>query len=807
MLRSKEKFKEIFVDRIETIYGISLEESSDLEQYTALSSMIKDYIHRNWVQTHKRYNDAKAKQVYYLSIEFLPGKQLGTNLLNLGLTDICKEALSDLNISLEELESIENDPGIGNGGLGRLGSCFLESMASSNLPGHGCTIRYEHGLFRQKIIGEDQVEVIDDWIENGNVWEVRKPNRAVEVKFGGNVKMDNVDGRTVFIHENYDTVLAVPHDMPVIGYNNNTVNTLRLFSAEVKEEVDYTLLSGDETRKSLEYEVAVKKISESLYPNDESHEGKVLRLKQQYFLVSAGLQTIIKRYRRKGGAIRNFYKDIAIHINDTHPSLAIPELMRIFLDEYKLGWDEAWGIVTKTISYTNHTIMPEALEKWSIDMFKGLLPRIYMIVEEINRRFNLELERKYGQDENKKREMSILYHGQVHMANLAIIGSHSVNGVAKVHTEILKNQVMKNFYEFYPEKFNNKTNGITHRTWLLKANPSLSKLITSAIGDTWITKPSHLTDLLRFKEDNSFKEQVMKSKKENKELLQKIIEDKHGISIDTNSIIDVQVKRIHEYKRQLLNVLHILDLYYRLKDNPKLDIYPRTFIFGGKAAPGYFMAKRVINLINSVGKIVNNDKSLNDKIKVIYLEGYRASLAERIFPATDVSEQISTASKEASGTGNMKFMLNGALTIGTLDGANIEIRNAVGDENFFKFGLTVQEVLKYYADGGYNSREIYDRNFRIKRILNSLVDGSIFGTKDRFRCIYDSLLYHNDQYFVLKDFEEYVRTQNKVEQKFKDKNSWAESCIVNIANAGIFSSDRTIKEYAEEIWNIEEVLK
>lgn len=805
MLRDKDKFKYLFVDRIQTMYGIDLEESTDVEQYIALSSLIKDHIYRDWVYTQKNYDEVDAKQMYYFSIEFLPGKQLGINLTNLGLTSVCTKALGELGVNLKELQSIENDPALGSGGLGRLGSCFLESLASGEYPGHGCSIRYKYGLFKQKIIDGEQVEVIDDWLDIGNVWEVKKPNKAVEVKFYGNVSTKDEGGKSKFTHVNYQPVLAVPHDTPVIGYKNDTVNTLRLFSAEPKAEIDYTLLSGRETKLALEYENSIKGISEALYPDDSSYEGQMLRLKQQYFFVSAGLQTIIKRYVKKGNDLRDLPKKVAIHINDTHPSIAIPELMRLLIDEHDIGWDEAWDLVVETVSYTNHTILPEALEKWNVAMFSELLPRIFMIVKEIDRRFKMLLNHKYAEDTEKVMNMSIIHNHEIHMAHLAIVGSHSTNGVAKVHTEILKTKVMKNFYEFYPERFNNKTNGITHRRWLLKANPSLTELVTDSIGDKWIKHPGDLIDLLEFKDDSSFKEKLMASKQQNKLLLGKIIKDRYGLVVDENSIFDVQVKRMHEYKRQLLNVLNILDMYFRIKENPNLEITPRTFMFGGKAAPSYFMAKRVIKLINTVAEVVNNDKSINGKIKVVFLNGYKVSLAERVFPATDISEQISTASKEASGTGNMKFMLNGALTVGTLDGANIEIRDAVGDDNFFKFGLTVEEVMKFYESGGYNSWDVYHNNYRLRRVLDSLIDGTIFGTKDRFKEIYDALLNHNDQYFVLKDFDEYTRAQSDVDEKFKDKDAWYRSSIINIANAGRFSSDRTIKEYVEEIWHIKEV--
>ncbi|KNF07926.1 glycogen/starch/alpha-glucan phosphorylase GlgP [Gottschalkia purinilytica] len=806
MLKDKEKFKEMFLDRIQTIYGVTIEEASVTDKYMALSSLIRDYIYRNWVHTHREYDKKAERQVYYFSVEFLKGKPLGNNLLNLGLKDVCKEALDDLGIDLESIENIENDVGLGNGGLGRLGACFLESMASLGIPCHGCTIRYKYGLFKQKIIDGYQVEVLDNWLRNGNPWEVRKTDKSVEVKFKGKVRVNNKNGKMAFIHEDYESILAVPNDMPIIGYRNNTVNTLRTFSAEPKRtELDFTLLSREEVQKYIEYKHSVESISEILYPDDHNYEGKVLRLKQQYFLVSAGLQTIIRRFKKKGGMMKNFHEKVAIHINDTHPTLAIPELMRILIDEEDIEWDEAWYITTNAISYTNHTILPEALEKWNVDMFKGLLPRIYMIVHEINERFCKELWNRYPEDWDRIRNMAIINNNYINMAHLAVVGSYSVNGVAKVHTDILKNQVMKNFYDFSPYKFNNKTNGITHRTWLLKANPKLSNLITDAIGDKWIKEPSSLIKLTSYSQDSSFKENLFKVKKHNKQILADLIKREYNINIDLDSIVDVQVKRIHEYKRQILNVFNILNMYYTLKDNPDLDIPSRTFIFGGKAAPGYYMAKEIIKLINSVSYVINKDKIIKDKLKVIFLENYRVSLAERVFPASDVSEQISTASKEASGTGNMKFMINGSITMGTLDGANIEIRDAVGDDNFFNFGLTVDEVLSYYRNGGYNSWDVYNSDYRVKRILDSLIDGTLFGEKDKFRMIYESLLNNNDQYFVLKDFDDYVKTQVKLQERYKNKYKWLEMCTENIANAGKFSSDRTVKEYAKHIWKVKEV--
>lgn len=802
LIQNKEDVKKLFKDRIETMYGTTFENATHIEAYTAIASVVRDYIYRNWAKTNRAYDESEQKQAYYFSIEFLSGKQLCTNLLNLGLRDTFIEGLSELGLDLLKIEAVEHDLGLGNGGLGRLGSCFLESLASQQFPAHGCTIRYKYGLFKQKIIDNQQVEMLDDWLENGNTWEVRRPNRAVEVKFYGHVDMENLGNTTIFHHRDYQSVMAVPHDMPVVGYENSTVNTLRLFSAEPKREIDYTLLSGEEMKKALDYEKSVESITEILYPDDSQKEGKELRLKQQYFLVSAGIQTILNRFKRKGGDLRDIGKKVAIHINDTHPTLAIPEFMRILMDEENFGWEEAWSITNEVMSYTNHTILPEAFEKWDVDSFRWLIPRIYMIVEEIDRRHKEELRQRYGQDSWKLWEMAIIKDNSINMAHMAIVGSHSVNGVAKVHTEILKNSVMKNFYEYYPDKFNNKTNGITHRSWLLKSNRPLSETVTEAIGDGWIKDPMQLEELMKFKKDSSFQEKVRSAKRENKERLAKIIRDYNGISIDVDSIFDVQVKRIHEYKRQTLNIFHVLDLYYRLKDNPNMDMVPRTFMFGGKAAPGYYMAKRIINLIMSVAQMINNDKSIGGKIKVVGLENYRVSLAERIFPATDISEQISTASKEASGTGNMKFMLNGALTVGTLDGANIEIREAVGDENFFKFGLTVEEVLKYYENGGYSSLEVYESDFRIKRVMNSLINGSIPGQSDGYKRIYDRILYNNDQYFVLKDFDGYLKAQDAADRAYRDQSRWTEMSIANIAKSGIFSSDRTVREYASDIWNI-----
>ncbi|SMB94283.1 starch phosphorylase [Desulfonispora thiosulfatigenes DSM 11270] len=716
---------------------------------------------------------------------------------------MAKEALSELDIDLDMIEHIEHDAGLGNGGLGRLAACFLESMASLGIAGHGCGIRYKYGLFEQKIINGFQVELPDNWLKNGNVWEIRKSDKSVVVKFGGNIRIQTTNGKDEFIHENYEPILGVPYDMPVIGYKNEIVNTLRLWSAESeKSDFDLSSFNKGDYQKAVEYKNSVEAISQILYPDDSSYEGKILRLKQQYFFVSSGLQSIVRRYKKKNGSLENFAEKIAVHINDTHPALCVPELMRILIDEEHFGWDEAWDITTNTLSYTNHTILPEALEKWPIDLFKSLLPRIYMIVEEINERFTKSLWDKYPGNWDLISDLAVISNGNIKMVNLAIVGSKYVNGVAKIHTEILKNKVMNNFYNLYPHKFNNKTNGVTHRRFLLKANPKLSNTISDAIGTKWIEKPTELMKLLKFKDDQSFREKIAIAKRYNKSILTKYIKDEYNLVIDETSIFDVHIKRIHAYKRQLMNVFHIMDLYNRLKENPNLDITPRTFIFAGKAAPGYVLAKDIIKLINTLAFKVNNDKLIKDKIKIIFIENYNVTLAEMLIPAADISEQISTASKEASGTGNMKFMMNGALTLGTLDGANVEIKDEVGYENMFIFGLKADEVIHYYDNGGYNAWHVYNHDYRIKKILNQLVDGFFEHEPEEFRLIYDSLLGHNDEFFVLKDFSSYVDTQSLVDEKYRDKQRWNKMCINNIAHSGIFSSDRTISEYAKQIWEI-----
>lgn len=806
MLNNKEEFKKAFLYKLQTMHGKSIEEAGRRDVYTALGSVIRDFICENWIKTNKEYKDIGAKQIYYFSIEFLLGKLLNMNLINTGLQAVCEQGLADLGFDLEGLEDEEHDAGLGNGGLGRLAACFLDSMAAEGLPGHGCGIRYKYGLFEQKIVNNYQAELPDNWLKDGYIWEFKRPDKIVEVKFGGHVTEVEENSRITVLHEGYEKVLAVPYDIPIVGYRNSTVNTLRLWSAEpIEDEFDFSSFNRGDYLKAVEYKQSVERISKILYPDDNIYEGRVLRLKQQYFFVSAGITSILRSFKGSHGAIRELPEKVAIHINDTHPALAVPELMRVLIDEEKLDWNEAWRITANTISYTNHTVMPEALEKWPVDMLKPLLPRIYMLICEINERLCAAVRHKYPGNECKIREMSIIMDGQIYMARLAVAGSYSVNGVAELHTEILKKHVMADFHKFYPGKFNNKTNGITHRRWLIKTNPQLAKLITDTIGSSWVKYPADLSQLLKCSEDAVFQERLSSIKTAGKEKLADYIKNKYGILVNTGSIFDVHIKRIHAYKRQLLNVFHIMDLYNRLKENPSLDITPRTFIFAGKAAPGYYIAKQTIKLINSLAGIINNDKSIGDKLKVVFLENYSVSLAELIIPAADVSEQISTASKEASGTGNMKFMMNGAITIGTLDGANVEIHQAVGGDNIVIFGLKADEVLNYYQNGGYSAWDIYHNDLRVKRLVEQLVNGFFPNDYEEFRPIYDYLLHHNDEFFVLKDFASYADAQVRLEAKFKDSKEWRKMAIHNIAHSGIFSSDRTISEYAIGIWKVKPV--
>ena len=797
----KNSFKRDYNNKFVQLHGKELKEGSNQQKYEALGSLVRDYVISTWMDTNKRYNQTGEKQVYYFSMEFLLGRLLGDFLLNLGIRDICKEALSELDIDLEEIENLEHDQGLGNGGLGRLAACFLDSMASLNIAGHGCGIRYKYGFFEQKIVDCQQVEASDNWLREGNVWEIKKQDKAEIVKFGGTIVSDYVNDKLTFTHVNYEPVLAVPYDTPIVGYENEVVNTLRLWSAEpVSNEFDFSSFSRGDFLKAISYKNSVEAISLVLYPEDSFYEGKMLRLKQQYFFVSAGIQSIVRHYKKHNGDIKLLDEKIAIHINDTHPTLAIPELMRILLDEEGLSWENAWRITQNTISYTNHTILAEALEKWPVDMFKSLLPRIYMIIEEINKRYCEELWNKYVGQWGKISRMAIIGDGYVRMANLAIVGSHSVNGVAKLHTEILKKKEMSDFYYLYPSKFNNKTNGITHRRWLIRSNPDLTKLLLDTIGDSFIKHPTDLENFKNYLNDRSVLKRLGEIKKGNKDKLAKEIYKSKGIVIDTNSIFDVQIKRIHAYKRQTLNCLRIMDLYNKLIDNPNLDIIPRTFIFAGKAAPGYYLAKNTIELICRVAETVNNDPRVNEKIKVVILENYQVSLAEKIIPATDLSEQISTTTKEASGTSNMKFMMNGAITIATLDGANIEIKDEVGEDNIVIFGLNAEEVLNYHKNGGYSSWDICNKDPRLQRVTNDLINGKYCRDKDRFRSIYENLLTYNDEFFVLKDFDSYLNAQERVNKLYIDKEKWQRMCGINIAHSGIFSSDRTIKEYATGIW-------
>lgn len=801
-LINKEEFKLEFRNQMDFLYKQTIEEANSEQLLNTLVTVLKCKIDNIWKESRLD----KEKEVYYFCIEFLLGRQLESNLLNLGILEDIKLILKEMDINLEDLINAEVDPALGNGGLGRLAACFLDSMASLNISGHGYGIRYEYGLFEQKIVNGHQVEVPDNWLkEESYIWETVRPNKASIVKFGGKVDLVEKNGKIKAIHKNYIPVMALPYDIPIIGYKNEYINTLRLFKSDVPRKDFEPILKESKNsygsyHDALQYRYYADEISQVLYPNDSNDAGKILRLKQEYFLVSAGIQDIFRKYKKDNRDIRKIYEKISIHINDTHPSLCVPELMRLLMDEEELGWDEAWDITQRVISYTNHTIMAEAMEKWNIQMIKELLPRIYMIIEEINKRYICKLNNKYGNDHEKISKMAVIYADNVNMANLSIIGSHSVNGVAKLHTEILKKEVLKDFYEDEPFKFNNKTNGIAHRRWLILSNPRLSKLINELIGESWQRNTIELKNLEKYQNDDSVLQELELIKQENKKNLSKIINQKNEININENSIFDVQIKRLHAYKRQLMNALHILHMYHELLDNPNLNIEPRTFIFGAKAAPGYYFAKCVIKLINELAQKINNDTRVKDKLKVVFLENYGVSLAEKIIPATNVSEQISTTTKEASGTGNMKFMMNGAITIATLDGANIEIHDQIGDKNMVLFGLKANQVLEYSKFGGYSSADLYSNNFYIKRVVDDLVNGFIPNIVEEGREIYNSLITYNDEFFVLRDFENYVEAQKKINDLYIDKNHWNKMSLINIANSGIFSSDRTIKEYANEIW-------
>ena len=808
---NKADLKASIVKELRRDFGKTLEEAHDYELYYAVSRAAMDYIVEKWYNTKKTYAVKQVKQAYYFSAEFLMGRYLGNNLINLKINEAVKETLEELGVDINKVEDQEFDTGLGNGGLGRLAACFLDSMATCKLPGHGYGLRYKYGMFEQKIENGYQVEYPDDWTRYGDPWSIVRMDRVYEVKFGGQIEVHKDEvGKEYFKRVNTENVLAVAYDVPVVGYGNDTINTLRLWEARSPEGFDLKLFNDQTYLQASAKAVEAQDISRVLYPNDTEKDGKLLRLKQQFFFTSASLQDIVRRYKGTyGNDFSKFAEKVAIQLNDTHPVVAIPELMRIFLDSEKLLWDEAWNICKKVFAYTNHTILSEALEKWDIALFQPLLPRIYQIIEEINRRFVEELHQKYPGDFGKIQYMSIIGNGQVRMAWLAIVGSHKVNGVAALHTEILKNSELKDWYDLYPEKFLNKTNGITQRRWLLKANPELSSLITELIGDGWTTDLYKLKELEKYLDDEKVLNRVAEIKLHNKERLANYIKETTGIEVNPHSIFDIQVKRLHEYKRQLLNVLHIMDLYNRLKENPLLDIEPRTFIFGAKAASGYRRAKSIIKLINTLAERINNDADINGKIKVVFLENYRVSLAEKIFPAADISEQISTASKEASGTGNMKFMLNGALTLGTMDGANVEIVEEAGLENEFIFGLSAAEVEEFQRNGQYNPFDDYNKVEGLKKVVDQLGDGTFDDDhKGIFKELQTSLLYgvdgsRPDVYFLLRDFDSYREAQTRIDNAYKNKKDWARKALINIANAGKFSSDRTIMEYAREIWNIE----
>lgn len=809
----KESFKKEVINNVKVLFRKTVDEATEAQVFQAVAYAVKDIIIDEWIATHEAMEEQDVKTVYYLSMEFLMGRALGNNIINLCAREEIKEVLDELGYDLNKIEDQEPDAALGNGGLGRLAACFLDSLASLNYAAYGCGIRYRYGMFAQKIENGYQVEVPDYWLKDGNPFEVRRAEYACTVKFGGYVRIEKDEaGKEHFIQENYQAIRAIPYDLPVVGYNNNIVNTLRIWDAEAITTFNLDSFDRGDYQKAVEQENLAKNIVEVLYPNDNHYAGKELRLKQQYFFISASLQTAIKKYKDSHDDVRKLYEKVTFQLNDTHPTVAVPELMRILMDEEGLEWDEAWEVTTKTCAYTNHTIMSEALEKWPIDLFQALLPRIYQIVEEINRRFVLEIQEKYPNNEEKIRKMAILYDGQVRMAHLAIVGSFSVNGVAKLHTKILKEQELKDFYEMMPQKFNNKTNGITQRRFLLHANPLLADWITKKIGDGWITDLSQIGQLKKWVGDKKAQEEFMKIKRANKERLANYIKEHNGIEINPDSIFDVQVKRLHEYKRQLLNILHVMYLYNELKENPDMDFYPRTFIFGAKAAAGYHRAKLTIKLINSVADVINNDASINGKIKVVFIENYRVSNAELIFAAADVSEQISTASKEASGTGNMKFMLNGALTLGTMDGANVEIVEEIGKENAFIFGMSSDEVIHYEQNGGYDPMEIFNTNEKIRSVLMQLINGYYSPENpELFRDIYNALLngYGSgkpDIYFILKDFMSYHEAHMRVEEQYRQKDEWARKALINTAGAGKFSSDRTIEEYVDDIWHLQKLV-
>ena len=809
----KEEFKKSVKENVKFLYRKTLEEATQEQIFQAVSYTVKDVIIDNWLKSQKAYEKQDPKIVYYMSMEFLMGRALGNNLINLGAYGEVKEALEELGLDINCIEDQEPDPALGNGGLGRLAACFLDSLATLNYCAYGCGIRYRYGMFKQEIRDGYQVEAPDNWLKNGYPFELRRPEYAKEVHFGGYVRVewDPVKNENKFIHEGYQAVKAVPYDMPITGYNYDVVNSLRIWDAE--PIVDFNLDSFDkgDYHNAVEQENLARTIVEVLYPNDNHMAGKELRLKQQYFFVSASLQAAIAKYKKTHDDITKLHEKVVFQMNDTHPTVAVAELMRILIDEEGLGWDQAWDITTKCCAYTNHTIMSEALEKWPIELFSRLLPRVYQIIEEINRRFILEIQQKYPGNFEKIKKMAIIYDGQVKMAHLAIVAGYSVNGVARLHTEILKNQELKDFYEMMPEKFNNKTNGITQRRFLAHGNPLLADWVTDKIGPDWITDLSQLSKLKVYADDEKALQEFMTIKFKNKERLAKYILEHNGVEVDPHSIFDIQVKRLHEYKRQLLNILHVIYLYNQIKAHPEMDFYPRTFIFGAKASAAYARAKKIIKLINCVADVVNNDASINGKLKVVFIENYRVSNAEIIFAAADVSEQISTASKEASGTGNMKFMLNGAPTLGTMDGANVEIVQEVGEENAFIFGMSSDQIINYENNGGYDPDFIYNTDPEIRQVLMQLINGTFSSDTEMFRDIYNSLLDKRnmprpDQYFILGDFRSYAEAQKRVEEAYKDEKRWAKMALLNTACSGKFTSDRTIQEYVDDIWHLDKVI-
>ncbi|MDD7209360.1 MAG: glycogen/starch/alpha-glucan phosphorylase [Lachnospiraceae bacterium] len=801
----KEKFKEELEANVRMLFRRSLNEATPQQIYQAVAYSVKDDIIDNWIETHKAYEKQDKKMVYYMSMEFLMGRALGNNMINLLCYDEVRETLEELGIDLNLIEDQEPDAALGNGGLGRLAACFLDSLATLGYPAYGCGIRYRYGMFKQKIENGYQVEVPDNWLKYGNPFEIKRDEYAVEVKFGGYVDVEIHNGKQKFVQKGYQSVRAVPYDMPIVGYGNHIVNTLRIWDAEAINNFNLDSFDKGEYQKAVEQENLARNICEVLYPNDNHMAGKELRLKQQYFFISASVQRAVAKYKETHDDIHKFHEKVSFQLNDTHPTVAVAELMRILIDEEGLEWDEAWEITTKTCAYTNHTIMAEALEKWPIELFSRLLPRVYQIIEEINRRFILDIQKKYPGNQEKIRKMAILYDGQVKMAHLAIAGSFSVNGVARLHTDILKKRELKDFYEMMPEKFNNKTNGITQRRFLLHGNPLLASWVTSKIGDDWITNLSHISHLKVYVDDEKCQQEFMNIKYQNKVRLARYIKEHNGIDVDPRSIFDCQVKRLHEYKRQLLNILHVMYLYNEIKAHPDMDIVPRTFIFGAKAAAGYYTAKLTIKLINAVADKINNDPSINGKIKVVFIEDYRVSNAELIFAAADVSEQISTASKEASGTGNMKFMLNGALTLGTMDGANVEIVEEVGEENAFIFGLSADEVMEYEKNKNYYPRDIYNNNQDVRQVMTQLVNGYYSPENpELFRALYNALL-EQDTYFILKDFDAYKEAQKRVDAAYRDEKNWARMAMLQTASCGKFSSDRTIEEYVNDIWHLEKV--